>query len=455
MMRTVSACSRRLADCCFVSGAVAVLAVVFMPQQAKAQMVGLRFPDTLPGYSPDTSGSVAMREILSNIHPGIPVGDYIIQPNASQSFGYDSNILGAPHTGGADFNTSASVSVRSNWRRHAIGVSAGVQNVAYPTLSQAGYTNWNASAGTSLDVGRDQVSFGYTHSVKYLTATEPGNFGISYPAPYTVNDFRVSYRKNWSRFALIPEASYDKFSFNQGAGTSAFTQRDMKSLGHQLETQGLQGRFEISRGNAVIAVLRGTEAQFVPGASGSQSMDYISGGGFVGLDMRASAVLQYRALVGGETRHFVRSAIPAITTPTTEVEVVWMPDRMNTLTLRGERGLFDPTSPFSQNQVMSTVRVQYNHEFRRYFYVQAYAEMEKSDAHTQPGNEIRRRTARQTQFNFNVSANWKINRDFTLSLQYSHYSSYTKHGIASMNALGHGRSTYTGNMIGLEISYVR
>ncbi|WP_173576845.1 outer membrane beta-barrel protein [Acetobacter fallax] len=411
------------------------------------------FPSELPGYSSDSTASVTMRQYMQNIDSGIHVGDYIIRPSASQFFGYNTSILGVKNTSGAELDTSASLSANSNWNRHAVGMSMSVANHEFPTLSAANYTNWTASFGGSFNIGEDTASIGYSHYVMHLYATDLGNFGISYPVPYAGDDARVSYRKNWARFAVIPSASYNNFSFGQAGGTSTFAREDVRSLGHQLETQMLQGRFEISKGNALVAILRGSEAQFISNP-GTVPSDYISGGGFIGLDMRASQVLQYRVLAGGETRQFTRSDASAITTPTAEADVIWMPDLMNTVTLTGQRGLFDPTSPFSRNQIMSTVRLQEDHELRRDVFLRGSAEMGTTDSRPS-GNEVKMRTQHQTQFIFNASVNWKINRDFTASLSYSHITSYTKHGIASISYSSIAQSTYTSNTIMFGISFAR
>ncbi|WP_173572055.1 outer membrane beta-barrel protein [Acetobacter oeni] len=429
------------------------LSNLFFPNEAHAQLIMKYFPSELPGYSSDSTASVVMHQMVQNIHPGISVGSYIVRPVASQSFGYNTNILAAPHSSGASIATSASVSVVSNWTRHAIGASMSVNNTAYPTLSAANQTNWTAATGGSLNVGRDTVSAGYSHYVLHLSATDLGNFGVSYPVPYSDDDFHLSYRKNWARFALIPSASYDKFSFGSAGGTSAFAGRDTDALSHQLETQALQGRFEVSKGNALVAILRGTEAQFQP-VNGATPDDYVSAGGFVGVDMRASSVIQYRALVGGESRQFIRSSTRTITTPTAEVDVIWMPDRMNTVTLTGQRGLFDPTSPFSHSQVMSTVRVQADHELRRNVFLRGSAGAAVTDSQaTGTGTTVR--TRRETQFTFGVSVNWKVNRDFTASLSYSHISSYMKHGVPSVTEDSVGRATFTSNTIMVGLSFAR
>ncbi|MFT8720347.1 MAG: outer membrane beta-barrel protein [Acetobacter sp.] len=418
---------------------------------ANAQIINQVFPSELPGYSADTGGSVSLREILSRSHVGIPIGAYILRPSASQGFNYNTNILGAPNTAGAEFDTAASLGVNSNWSRHAIGASVSVANTAYPTLSAANYTDWSASAGGSVNLGRDVASLGYSHQVKHLTATDLGNFGIGYPVPYAADDVRLNYRINWTRFALIPSASYDNFSFGNSEGTLPTAARDTSALGHQLETQMLRGRFEVSKGNAIVAALRSSQAQFVtrpdylPG-------DYISGGGFVGVDLRADPVLQYRLLAGGETRHFTRGNGHSITTPTAEADIVWMPDKMNTVTLIGQRGLFDPTSPFSRNQVMSTVSVLWDRELRKDLIFHGSIGLARTDSHASTEGV---QTREQTQSTFRGAVDWLFRRDLKLTLKYSHVSSYSKHGVASVLENTNSKSTFTGNTIGLTIAFAR
>ncbi|OUJ14399.1 outer membrane beta-barrel protein [Acetobacter sp. DsW_063] len=427
-----------------------IVVTVGASSEAKAQLIDRYFPSDLPGYGPDTTGSVVMRQMIENSQPGIPVHDFIVRPKVSQSVGYNANVLATPGTGSAQLDTSASLRVNSDWRRNAAGVSVGVANKAYPSLSQAGYTNWNVGAGGALDIGRDRVSLGYSHSAQHLSATDLGNFGVAYPVPYAVDDLRIGYSKTWGRFSLIPGAAWDDYSFGSAIGPVAYDSRDFHSISHQTESQMLQSRFAISQGDAVVAILRASEAQFVKG-SGTSS-NYIDGGGFVGVDLRSDAVLQYRALVGGETRHFTNASTRAIVTPTAEVDVIWTPGRRNTITLTGWRGIFDPTSPFSRNQTASSIRLQFDRELHHDLYLRGFASAAKTVSRSSDADGPDRR---QTQFTFGVGVNWKINRDFTASLNYSHMNSYSHYGVAQTTSYGVSRSTYAANAVILSLSFAR
>ncbi|AQS85218.1 hypothetical protein A0U92_10955 [Acetobacter aceti] len=326
-----------------------------------------------------------------------------------------------------------------------------VSNQAYPSVSAANYTDWSAAAGGTLNLRRDTLSLGYAHSVRHLSATDLGNFGIGYPVPYNTDDVRLSYHKSWTRFALIPTASYDKFAFGQSQGSLPTASRDTGALSHQLEMQMLQGRFEISKGNALVTILRGSEAQFNP-RSGELSNDYISGGGFTGFDLRADPVLQYRMLVGAETRHFTRDSGRPVTTPTAEAEVLWMPDKLNTVTLTGRRGLFDPTSPFSRNQIMSIVQIRWDRELRKDLYFHGNVAYARTDSRSSVAGA---RTRQQNQIKFMAGLDWQFTRDLKLTLNYNHTSSYAKHGVPAVLDTGISRATFTGNTITFGVAFAR
>ncbi|TCS31837.1 hypothetical protein EDC15_11570 [Acetobacter aceti NBRC 14818] len=418
---------------------------------AQAQLAQQYFPSELPGYSADSTGNVSLREVVQHRHTGIPVGAYILKPTASQQFGYRTSILGAPHTSSASLVTSAGLGVNSNWSRHAIGASMSVTNQAYPSISAANYTDWSAAAGGMLNLRRDMLSLGYTHSLRHLSATDLGNFGVGYPVPYSTDDVRMSYHKNWTRFALIPTASYDNYSFGQSQGNLPAASRNLGSLSHQLEMQVLQGRFEISKSNALVAVLRGSEAQFTPHA-GQLSNDYVSGGGFVGIDLRADPVLQYRLLAGGETRRFTRGGGNPVTTPTAEAQILWMPDKLNTLTFSGQRGLFDPTSPFSRNQVMSSAQIIWDRELRKDVFFHGGVSYARTDSRSSTAGT---RSRQQNQIGFRAALDWQFTRDIKFTLNYSHTSSYTKHGVPAVLDNGFSHATFTNNSITFGVAFAR
>jgi len=429
--------------------ACAALAITARP--AHAQLFTQYFPSDLPGYAPDLSNSVVQRQIMQSIHPGIMVGDFDIRPTASQSFGYTTNILGQPHSGSSQILTSGGLRANSTWGRDALGFSAGVTNTIDPELTEANTTTWSASGGGSVSLGRDALTLGYSHARQYLGATDLGNFGISYPVPYDTNDIRLGLTHNFGRFSITPNAVYDRFDFGQSSGGPS---RNFGTLSHQLESALLTTRFEVSKGNALISIMRATAAQFAANPGGSVD-DYADGAGFLGLDLRSDSVIQYRALVGAETRQFTRSNSPGLTTPTAELDVIWTPTQIDTVTITGRRGIFDPTSPFARNQVVSDLRIELDHELHQNMFLRGYAEGARTNSQslTSAGP-----TRRQTQFRFGLVGTWILNRSITATLSYTHNSSYTKGGVPEVFDPLYGltnRSTFTSNTVTFGFSFAR
>ncbi|MBB2155773.1 outer membrane beta-barrel protein [Gluconacetobacter diazotrophicus] len=415
---------------------------------ARAQLIAQYFPSDLPGYaSSDQADSVVMRQLLGQQPTGIPLGSFIVRPSAALNAGYNTNTLATPHTQSAEFEMDGGLKINSNWSRHALGIFANVSDRRFPQIPVANYTNWATGAGGLLNLGNDTLSLGYTHYLMHLSSMDLGNFGVSRPVPYAADDVRLTYTKLFGRFSLIPSAIFENYSFGRATGGGFDTNYD--SLSHRLETGSLTSRFEISTGNAAVMILRGSTAQFVTTPGGTPN-DYVDGAAFAGLDLNTDSPVRYRLLAGGETRHFTRSAAPSVTTPTFEIDTIWTPTRLDTVSVFFYRRILDPASPFARNQTVTDGRIQVDHELRRNIFLRGYAEGGMS----QTGQTVQgTRSRTQTLFKFGVSANWKVNRTVTASLSYSHVNDYAHGGAAPDPLFADQRSTFASNYIALGVSF--
>jgi hypothetical protein len=84
---------------CLVPGSAVAVFMLLGAGSAHAQLVDEFFPGAIPGYQANQSGSVINRIQNLDARPGVEVGDFVIRPEASESAGYDSNLLGQPGTG--------------------------------------------------------------------------------------------------------------------------------------------------------------------------------------------------------------------------------------------------------------------------------------------------------------------------------------------------------------------
>jgi len=429
------------------SGAARLLLSAFalcgMGRAAHAQLVQQYFPSDIPGYAPDFSSSVVNRMTMQNQAEGTELGDFVIRPQVSEAFGYNSNTLGTAGSGSGEADTSAGIRVNSDWARNAIGASFSVADHRYIELPSASFTNWTAGAGGALTLGNDTLSLGYSHLALNLSATDLGVLGVVTPVPYSVDDVRLAYVKLFSRFSVTPSFEFQNFSFGQSGGATVI---DYDALSHQTETGTITSRYELTPGDAVVAILRTSQAQYPT----DQTDDYSDFAGFLGLDFRSGSVVQYRTLVGAETRSFPDSTSATVSTPTFEFDAVWTPTKLDTLTLTAVRRLDDPTSPFARNQIITDGRVELDHELRTNIFVTGYAEGGQSESESStPGGG----TTTQTQLHLGASALWNINRNLRATLGYGFTNSVGSGTTATATVGGTSASSFTGNtvLLGLTI----
>jgi hypothetical protein len=414
----------------------------FALQQARANLIEQYFPSDIPGYEPDFTASVADRMNMQDIAPGIEVGDFVIRPNLTESAGYNSNTLGQPHSGSAEIETNAAIQANSDWTRHALNVSLDVDNLRYPDVPAANYTNWRFGAGGSLNLGADTATFSYAHLALNLAATSLGAIGVARPVPYSVDDVRASYLKLLGRISVTPHAEFEDYAFGQSGGPQP---RNYKTLSHRVELLSLTTRYETSPGDAVVLILQPSLAQFGRGQSGNYS-DFA---GFLGLDLRGARIIQLRVLAGLEHRSFADHFTAAVTTPTFQAEAIWTPTRLDTISLNAEHQLDDPTAPFARDEDFLDGRVELDHELRRNVFLTGYAEGSRANARSSiPGAG----SVRQTQLTTGVSAVWNVSRHVSGTMSYG-YSLNNTSGTASNAAVPSTANDFSSNsvLIGLRL----
>ncbi|MBW4022461.1 MAG: outer membrane beta-barrel protein [Proteobacteria bacterium] len=425
---------------CGVAAAVSVLSA----SKAQAQLVQEYFPGLIPGYQANLSGSVINRIYSLDAPTGVEVGDFVIRPQATESAGYNSSVLGVPGTASPSLSTSAGVKVNSDWSRDAIGASADVSENQFFNTPIANYTSWGAALGGTLTLGNDAASAGYSHRNQYLSAEDLGVIGVVSPVPYSVDDVRVSYYKLFSRFSITPSFEYENFTFGQAQGAETIS---YSGLNHRTEIGALTGEYAISPGNAVVAILRGTAAQFNP-VAGATSNNYSDAAGFLGFDYESGSLLQYRALIGAESRTFTSSNLSTVTTPVFELDAMWEPTEVDTVTGVVSRELNDPASPFASNQTISLARLQLDHQLRDNLFLRGSLQYGKS---VSPANTAGFSTLNETQVSFGARLLWKISRHLDASVSYG-FSNGQSSGGSSVPLPNNGGSNFTSNSVLLGVS---
>ena len=405
-------------------GRIAGLLVVgaFAAEPARAQLVNEYFPSTLPGYQNDITLLTSPFDPRVQAGRGIQLGDFNVQPSATEGVGFSSNPLGYVGHGSSTFNTSASVSARSDWLRDSLGANLSVNNQQVPEESIANRTNWSASVGGSLDVGEDVVSAGYSHLGLNLSPTDLGVLGVTAPVPYSDDDVRADDSILLGRVRLIPAFDYENFSFGS---VSSPIPINYGNLNHQIESGTLTSLVEVSGGASVVAVIRGTTAQYV-GNSQTRG-NYADVLGLAGIDFDTGGLFRVRALIGGENRSFDFLPAQSGVIPTAELDLIWQATRLTTVTATFSRAYQDPTFPFAGSEVTTFGRLQAVHELRRNVDLTANLQVGSSQINV---NGVPSPNESDLTLGLGFGANWRLSRFIQLSAGYgySHVGYSTSNG---------------------------
>ncbi|GBQ42577.1 outer membrane beta-barrel protein [Komagataeibacter europaeus] len=136
-----------------------------------------------------------------------------------------------------------------------------------------------------------------------------------------------------------------------------------------------------------------------------------------------------------------------------------MPRRIDTVNLTAARHLSDPETPFARNQVVTDVRLQWDHELRRNVFLRAYAEYGESASQSSMTVPTGSATASlegsrlQKQIHFGGSVFWNIDRHVRASLTYNYVNNATSGGNVNYLNIPGRLSTFTSNTILLGFSF--
>ena len=397
-------------------GLLVLVGAVAGGSPAWAQLIDRYFPSSIPGYADDPFVSVISRQQFQNLDSGIRIGDFKVSPTLSEGFGYNDNTLGVKGSASPQEETIGQLRIASDWERDSLAASFDVDDTRYPSEPVASTTSWDASLGGTLQVGRSTVDLGYTHLALFLSPTSLGSAGVTAPVPYSDDDVRIDDNLSSGRFTLIPSVDYQNVAFSQvnDSNTGSYG-----NLDHQIESGSLTSRYDFSTGRGAVLILRGAEAQYTPSFNGLRD-DYTDISGFVGLDYNTADIFRYRILVGLERRSFRAAGFAAVTTPTAELDLVWTPTRLTTITTTFSRQIVDPSSPNVGNEVFTDGRLQIDHELRRQIILEGFVDAGTATYDASPMTAASGPPSNQSQTTLGASIIWNLNRHLRSTLSYDH-----------------------------------
>jgi hypothetical protein len=381
----------------------------FAGGSAAAAWLDTLFPPGVPGYGDEPGVTVASRLRPETQPEGVRDGSFILHPAWEQSLGYDSNVLGGRTPMGSwVVGTRPSLLVASDWSRDAIGAYVAAddrRDLGAPAQSR---TNWTASLGGSVDIGRDRLTLAVAHIDSHEDRTALDALPTDRPVQFQVDDFRASYAWASGRWTVTPnlEASswrYGETSILGAPASQSYRDRTMLQ-------GGITVSYELAPQRSLVFVTRAIGQDYAhrsPGGATLNSTGYQALGGF---DYDDDAVWRYRLLLGAEHREFAAASFPARTAAIAEGEIAWMPTGMTTVTAAVTRSMEDAAQEGVAGFTYTTAKLTLDHELLRNLLLHAYVGLQRADF-LQGGTQ-------QTSYPLGVGATWLVNRNVQLSATY-------------------------------------
>jgi hypothetical protein len=410
---------------CFFPVSVALTALLH--GQAHAQLLERYYPANVPAYQ-DWFATVDTSGVGDAYQPnGVRVGSFVIRPSVTEGFGYDSNLTGtAAGLSSPEITSDGAITIDSDWSRDSFHAAVLANDVRYLDYPNRSFTSWTASTGGTIDYGDDKIGVGYAHVNSVTLPTDVGNFGAQAPITGQVDDFRISDTIGPGRFTLVPAVTGDLYSFSTNAALRSAAQN---LVNRDVVNASLTAGYAFAGGHNLLVILDDSQVGYGSGAPGIRPPDYNDVSLLAGIEFRQSALFSYRALVGYETR-FLNGhpkAGDTITAPAAELDVIWTPTVLTSVTGRLVQSLQDEPAATGQGVTQTTGRLTVEYAFRRNVTLDASAEYDRVSFPTSQGTQMG--------YLATASARWLLTRNWSVSLSYD----FTKADDSSGGMLGFTR----------------
>jgi hypothetical protein len=427
--------------------AVTSALLAFSSHAADAQYINSFLPQGVPGYDENSGVTVLSRARPLYTTPGVNVGSFVVKPQFNEAFGYDSNPTGVTGVGSSLLlKTSPSVTVNSDWSENSLGMSLSADNFHYFDLPQTDYTNWTASLGGGITIGRSQLTLGYSHLSENQTAADIGAVQSEIPVHYSVDDVRSGYTFDFGRFSLTPAVDVQHYNFDNAVIDNQIVTQTYRD--RYVFTGSVTARYSLSEQRNLMFVVQGLDNSFTNQLASQPSNDSTGVLALGGIDYKAEGPWTYRVLVGAERRDFSASQYASHTAPVIAGNVVWTPTGLTTVTGLISRSIEAPNAEGNSGFTYSDASVVVDHELYRNILLQGRVGFQYLQ-YLQGGGS-------QTSYSFGASANWLINRTVRLSVDYN-FNQLTGSQASTFNGVPNitttGSTTFTRDIALLTLHF--
>ena len=376
----------------------------------RAELLSDYFPEGVPGYGLAPGVTVASRARPDFDPEGVRLGSFMLHPQEEEGFGYDDNVLGSGsgRLGSWLVGSRPSLLVNSDWARDSVAGYFGADDERYLDQPHQGFTNWTASLGGAVAVGRDQLTVAVAHFALHQSRTDLDALPSDEPVGYRVDDVRVHYTIALDRLAIMPGVAFSAYQYDSTTifgvpASQAYRDRDV--------LQGdVTARYELSPQRDFLVVTRVVGSHYVTPQVGMPTRDSTGYQVLAGLGDDSDGMWRYHLLVGWEDRVFHASQYSAHQAPIAEAAVIWSPSGMTTITGKLTRSIEDAAQEGVVGYTYTSARVVVDHEYLRNVLLQVSAGVQHAD-YLQGGGD-------SNSVSLGGGVTWLVNRHIRLAATY-------------------------------------
>jgi len=276
--------------------------------------------------------TVASRQRRDYNPLGVRLGGFTLNGQIDGGPGFDSNLLGTKSNKTSDgfMDEAASLSLDSDWTRHAVGVSGSMDSRQYFNNNVYDWVDWDAGGYGRYDfTSVTNAEARYRHYRDHLdvSSIDVQSAGITRPVPYDSDDFQATGSTQFGRFGLVGTGAYRTYRFQDASIGGVLNPVSLNDFNTTIGAIGTSYAF--SQGRFANVIFRVQDISYQNQASRARdSFTWEMLGGFT---YDFDGVWQGRIAFGWRERNYKDPTLKNFAGPAVEGQLTWPPTLLTTV----------------------------------------------------------------------------------------------------------------------------
>lgn len=297
---------------------------------------------------------------------GARLGAFKLKTSAVTSESYDSNIYAIQSKAKGDSITkiAPTVSVESDWSRHAIGLAATGEFGKYSNYTNENYDDYSAELNGRIDILREtfieaSASAAHLHEDRGSVDSRASSF---HPTEYKQDDVDISFVRNLNRVSFKLSGDYRRLDYDNGEDSTGAV---------VLNNDRDRNEYKIT--NRIGYEIIPEYEAFVKGSVNERNYDLDIDAGGVNRDSEGYDVVAGTAVnLGGKTKgevyggymaqDYESSALKDIGAPQFGADIIWTPSGITSVTAGIVRGVSETTIANYSSSKLTVYSLDVEHE---------------------------------------------------------------------------------------------